>query len=85
MSDHERRGLTNAPDWLIWTMTFINRVGFPIAVAIYLGYMQMTALPKMTDALKSMDGTMGRVEIAIRDNTDVLKTWRFRDRGSRSD
>jgi hypothetical protein len=58
-------------------MTFINRIGFPIAVAIYLGYMQINALPKIVEALNNVNTTMGEVKGAIKDNTDVLKTWRF--------
>lgn len=69
-------GLANAPSWLIWTMTFINRIGFPIAVAIYLGYMQINANPKLVRALNEMRETMEKVEMAVHDNTEVLKTWK---------
>lgn len=65
MTDYDK---SRPPEWLNWFMTFVNRVGFPIAVCIYLGYTQITMMPKLVSALE-------KVEIAVRDNTDVLKTW----------
>lgn len=65
--------MDGAPSWLLWTMTFINRIGFPIAVAIYLGYMQLNAMPKIVDALNTMSATMGKVQESIRDNSEILR------------
>lgn len=72
MSEREgvrERKFDSAPQWLMWLMTFINRIGFPIAVCIYLGYMQLNMMPKMVQALNN-------VEAAVRENTEVLRRIR---------
>lgn len=70
----ERDSMRDAPRWLVWLMTFINRVGFPIAISLYLIYMQMRAMPALTETIQAMNSTLGHVEIALRDNTEVLRT-----------
>lgn len=72
----ERDGMRDAPSWLVWLMTFINRVGFPVAVAAYLIYMQIKAMPALTSAVQSVDTTLVHVETALRDNTEVLRSIR---------
>ena len=69
MSHDRKEGrYDDIPRWLTWGMTFVNRVGFPIAVAVYLGYMQISAIPRLIEALS-------KVEQAVHDNTEVLRGW----------
>jgi hypothetical protein len=75
MSDH-KESFRNAPDWLMWTMTFINRVGFPIIVCLYLGYMQIKYMPEIAQALLEVKSTMIEVREAINANTKVLRSWK---------
>lgn len=78
-----RSGFREAPPWLLWLMTFINRVGFPIAVCIYLGWVQIKAMPKLVEAVNQVNSTMIKVEQSINSNTEVLRSWRgprFQDR-----
>lgn len=66
----------DAPNWLIWTMAFINRVGFPILVCLYLGYVQVTGMPKIVQAINEIRVTMEEVKKSIDENTRVLKSWK---------
>lgn len=67
------KGFENAPTWLTWAMTFINRIGFPIAVCIYLGYVQINAMPKVVDALNAVNSTLGELKNALKENDDVFR------------
>jgi len=67
------RGLENAPDWLKWTMDFINRIGFPIAVCIYLGYQSLTVRPQIVDVLNKFTLTMESMDHSIKENTNALR------------
>lgn len=60
--------VNEAPLWWKMLMLTIERVGFPIAVCVYLGWIQLNAMKKMTSAVIS-------VETAIRQNTETLKSW----------
>ena len=65
--------MRDAPKWLRWGMAFINRVGFPIAVCIFLGWLclfkmeegkeatnrQTTAIMLLTDAIKDLKSHRG--------------------------
>lgn len=70
----EANEFRDAPSWLVWTMTFINRVGFPVAVSIYLGWLQVKAVPKLTNAIQDINLTMQKVERAVSENTDVIRS-----------
>lgn len=74
------RGLENAPDWLKWTMDFINRIGFPIAVCVYLGYQALNDRPKMIEALTNFNVTLEKMNRSLDENTDALKRLRRVDR-----
>lgn len=77
----ESRRFDTAPAWLHWTITFINRIGFPIAVCIYLGYMQLNALPKVVEALNAVNSTLGEVKEVIKTNNQIMRgmdRWRER-------
>lgn len=71
--------LDRAPDWLLWVMTFINRIGFPIAVAIYLGYVQLNSLPKIVEALNSVNATLAEVKEVLKQNNDTMRDMRERN------
>lgn len=70
------RNLENAPDWLKWMMDFINRIGFPIMVAIYLGWLQINSIPRMINALEQMSQTMNQVQASIEENTEAVRRLR---------
>lgn len=54
MSDLQgRQRLDDIPPYLRWALVAIKEVGFPVAVAMYLIYMQMTVMPKMIVSLES--------------------------------
>lgn len=65
------------PPWLGWVMTFINRIGFPIAVCIYLGYMQLSMMPEIVKSLASVNIALSNVEKAIKESTEASKIWRY--------
>lgn len=72
MSQREGR-VDDVPRWLHWIMTIINRVGFPVVVAVYLGYVQLNALAKIVDALNVTNATLTEVRSVIKENSDVMK------------
>lgn len=61
---HERTD--DLPPYLKWLMTFINRVGFPIMVCIWLGYQQFVAGKETVKALQDFKEVM----IAVKDTLD---------------
>lgn len=50
------------PSWLKWTMTFINRVGFPIVVCIFLAWL----------CIFKMDENRQMVVDALKGNTNAI-------------
>lgn len=60
----------DVPKWLKWLMTFIDRVGFPILVCIFLGWF---LLFKMEDYEKRNAEAKQVIVTAINGNTDALK------------
>lgn len=61
------------PDMLYWSMTFINRVGFPIAVCFYLGYLQVRALPIIVKNLEDNTRATMNMQSALENNTRILE------------
>lgn len=48
-SDREMEG---APSWLKWTMTFINRIGFPIFAFMLMWYYSFVSLKRVQEAIE---------------------------------
>lgn len=69
--------LSDAPDWVRWIMGFIERIGFPIAVTVYLAYMQFNILNKVSDALGTFNNTMVQMRTAIEENTKAINKGRW--------
>lgn len=72
------RRFEDLPYWLSWLIVLINKVGFPIVVTIYLGWLQIQAIPKLAESINNVNATMVRVQDAIVQNTALLKEIRER-------
>jgi len=53
-----RERLDDIPPILRWILVAIKEVGFPVAVAVYMGYMQIKIMPQMAQALDANTETM---------------------------
>lgn len=56
----EEGELRDAPKWLRWSMAFINRVGFPIVVCIFLAWL---CLFKMEEGRESVERNTGAIQM----------------------
>lgn len=60
------------PQWLYWLMTFINRLGFPVAVCIYLFYSQNTTIKELRNSMELIAKTMSTMTGAVDRNTTAI-------------
>lgn len=51
---HDEGELKDAPKWLRWSMAFINRVGFPIVVCIFLAWLTLFKMEEGKDATNKL-------------------------------
>jgi hypothetical protein len=65
---HGRQRLDDIPSLLRWMIVFIKEVGFPIAVAIYMGYIALTEIPKMSSALDNNTRVMTTLADSVQHN-----------------
>lgn len=69
--DHERA--EDLPRYIKWTMTFINRIGFPILVCIWLAYQQFISGKETLRALEEFKAVIGEVRVSLDNNTETQK------------
>lgn len=62
--------LSDAPNWLRWGMGFIERIGFPIAVAVYCGYLLIKVIPENTKALLQIGLVMTKIDENLTEKSD---------------
>jgi hypothetical protein len=74
---HERQD--DLPPYLKWVMTFINRVGFPILVCMWLAYQQFVSGRETVQALHDFKEVMLQVKDSIDNQTRTLKRTRTRN------
>ena len=68
--NHERQ--EDLPQYLKWVMTFINRVGFPIMVCMWLAYQQFVSGKETVTALQEFKAVMVSVKDAIDQQNRIL-------------
>jgi hypothetical protein len=72
-----KRNFDSAPDWFKWSMTFIERIGLPVAFCIFLAYQLYVAIPALVVNIvsgnKAMAESMQKIQFAIKENTSVLR------------
>ncbi len=68
---HERTD--DLPQYLKWVMTFINRVGFPILVCIWLAYQQFVSGRETIRALQDFKEVMVQVKDSIDQQTKMIR------------
>lgn len=68
---HERTD--DLPQYLKWVMTFINRVGFPIMVCIWLAYQQFVSGRETVKALQDFKEVMVDVKNTLNEQNKILR------------
>lgn len=68
---HERAD--DLPQYLKWVMTFINRVGFPILVCMWLAYQQFVIGKETIQALHDFKEVMEQVKNSLDQQTKYLR------------
>lgn len=68
---HERQD--DLPQYLKWVMTFINRVGFPILVCIWLAYQQFVAGKETVVTMQGVKEALLQVKDSIDQQTRMLR------------
>lgn len=69
--NHERTD--DMPVYLKWIMTFINRVGFPIMVCIWLAYQQFVSGKETVKALHEFKEVMMSVKDTLEQQNRILR------------
>jgi hypothetical protein len=64
-----RQRLDDMPASLRYIIIFIKEVGFPIAVSIYMGYLAITEIPKMSKSLDANTSTMRALVDEVKTNS----------------
>ena len=68
---HERND--DMPQYMKWFMTFLNRVGFPILVCIWLAYQQFVAGRETIKALSDLKEVLTQVGNSIEQQNRILR------------
>lgn len=68
---HERTD--DMPTYLKWGMTFINRVGFPIMVCVWLAYQQFVQAKETVKALQDFKEVMLSVKDTLEQQNRILR------------
>lgn len=71
---HERSD--DIPPYLRWGMAFINRVGFPILVCIWLAYQQFVSGKETLKALQDFRDVMVQVKDTLEQQNRILRHGR---------
>ena len=66
-----RERLDDVHPYLRWFIVFIKEVGFPIAVAVYMGYIAITSIPRMTNSLESNTRTMEALAESVKNQNRI--------------
>lgn len=74
---HERT--EDLPQYLKWTMTFINRVGFPILVCIWLAYQQFILEKEIIKNLQANREVMLQMKESIEAQSRIFKFIMVKD------
>jgi hypothetical protein len=74
--NHER--LDDLPPYLKWIMTFINRVGFPVLVCIWLAYQQFVLGKETVKAISEFKEVMISVKDTLEQQNRILRNNRGR-------
>lgn len=61
------------PKYLKWFMTFINRVGFPIMVCVWLAYQQFVSGKETLKALQDFREVMIQVKDTLEQQNKILR------------
>lgn len=61
------------PGYVKWVMTFIERVGFPILVCIWLGYQQFISDKQIVKALQDFKEVMTKMTNTIEQQNRILR------------
>lgn len=69
----ERR---NVPAWLKWTMTFINRVGFPIVVCFWLAYQQFVISKETVATINNLKFVLEEIRIGMNQQNKYFRKYR---------
>ena len=71
--EHHRRDEDRSiPSWLYWLMTFINRLGFPIVVCVYLFYTQNSTMKELKTSMEMIATTIQNMATAVDKNTTAI-------------
>lgn len=54
-------GRTEVPDWLKWTMHFIDRVGFPVLAFLLMFYFSTVVIRENTRAINDLRSAMSNL------------------------
>lgn len=66
----------NIPQWLYWFMTFVNRLGFPIVVCVYLFYSQNTTMHELRASMDMIAKTIQTMAEAVDKNTTAIDEFK---------
>jgi len=72
MSDHYN-GKEDLPPYLKWLMTFINRIGFPILVCMWLAYQQFVSWKETVKALQEFKEVIVSVKETLDQQNRILR------------
>lgn len=72
--EHDRSG--EIPRWLGWTLTSINRVGFPIVAFFFMWYFATVSMKKFSDAMDRQETSIEALIITVNANHAEGKEWR---------
>jgi hypothetical protein len=79
MPEHHRSDDGYIPSQVKWIMTFINRIGFPIAVCIYFAWQQNTQGKKTIEAINDFKEVVSTLNRNIELQTKILRHKANRD------
>lgn len=73
MPEYHRENEGYIPSNVKWVMKFINNIGFPIIVCMWLAYQQYTHERQMIASIDSFKEVLASLKLSVDQQTEALK------------